>query len=64
MELKKKLFALVSKPYQVFAKEEANEDYALLKAHYTELEEEAHNLRMQLQSQVSVQAIEQHQNSV
>ena len=63
IELKKKLFSVVSKPYQIVAKEEANEEYTLLKRQYEELEAEMIKLQAQMQEQ-HLQVTEQSQKSV
>ncbi len=63
IELKKKLFSVVSKPYQIVAKEEANEEYKLLKGQYEELEAEMIKLQTQLQEQ-HIQVTEKSQKSV
>ena len=63
IELKKKLFSVVSKPYQIVAKEEANEEYTLLKRQYEELEAEMTKLQDQMQKQ-HIQVTEKSQKSV
>ena len=63
IELKKKLFSVVSKPYQIVAKEEANKEYKLLKRQYEELEAEMIKLQTQLQEQ-HIQVTEKSQKSV